>query len=618
MNLAGEVRHSRVVLFWVGLLSGVINLLALTGSLYMLQVYDRVIPSRSIPTLIGFTVIMVGFFVAFGLLSLVRERIMERLSLRIDRVLRERVFKAVLLLRLRARASPNGMQPVRDLDQLRTYMTSGGPTALFDLPWMPVYILMIYLLHPWLGHLAVFGAILLGGLAVAVEYRSREPTRTAMTSLTIRHNFAEAGRRNAESIHAMGMGRRLARVWTRLSKDYLWHQTEAVSAGSGLSTLSRVLRLVLQSAVLGLGAFLVILGEASAGVIIAASIAMARALAPVETAIGNWRGFLSARQSKERLLRLLNSLPDDVPVVGLPRPRQSLDVLALSVAVPGETQPIIHNISFALKAGAGLGIIGLSGCGKSTLARALVGVWQPLPQRGSVRLDGATLDQYDPEALGRDIGYLPQDIELLDGTVSENISRFDPERTSDAVIKAAKLAGVHEKILELPGGYEARLGEDAEKLSGGERQRVGIARALYGDPFLVVLDEPNSNLDGLAEEALTGAIRSVRARGGIAVVVAHRRSALAALDTILELAKGQVKALGPKSEVLQQLMRMPNAPPPAATGAPLAPQLLPQSSAAQSQASSDQPRQTFSLPTLQLQSQASAKPSAPDKPTDKS
>ncbi len=554
-DLASEFRHNRWVLFCVALLSGVINLLALTGSLYMLQVYDRVIPSRSLPTLIGFTVIMIGFFTAFGLLVLVRERIMERLSLRIDRVLRERVFKAVLMLRLRAKASPVGMQPVRDLDQIRTYLTSGGPTALFDLPWMPLYIIMIYLLHPWLGHLAVIGAVILGLLAVAVELRSRGPTQAAMGTMAARQNFAEAGRRNAEAIEAMGMGGRLAAQWSELSKTYLWHQTKAVSAGSGLGTLSKVLRLVLQSAVLGLGALLVIMGEASAGIIIAASIATARALAPVETAIANWRGFVGMRQAKDRLTRLLSSLPDDAAVIGLPRPTKSLEVQGLSVGPPGERQPIIQNVSFSLAAGAGLGIIGMSGCGKSTLARALVGVWLPLPQRGTIRLDGATIDQYANEALGRDIGYLPQDIELFEGTVADNIARFDSRKTADSVIKAATLAGVHETILKLENGYETRIGEDGAKLSGGERQRIGIARAMYGDPFLVVLDEPNSSLDGKGEVALTEAIRSVRARGGIAVVIAHRRSALAALDLILEMANGQVRAFGPKNDVLNQLMK---------------------------------------------------------------
>ena len=554
-DIASEIQHSRGVLLFVAMLSGVTNLLALTGSMYMLQVYDRVIPSRSIPTLIGFTTIMIAFFLAFGLLVLVRERIMERLSLRIDRVLRERVFKAVLMLRLRAKPTPGGMQPVRDLDTVRTYMTSGGPTALFDLPWMPLYIIMIYLLHPWLGHLAVVGAVILAGLAIAMEFRTRGPTQGAMASMAARQNFAEAGRRNAEAIEAMGMGARLAAQWSELSKAYLWHQTKAVSAGSGLGTTTKVLRLVLQSAVLGLGALLVIQGEASSGVIIAASIATARALAPVESAIANWRGFVGARQAKDRLTRLLSNLPDEAAVIGLPRPVKTLDVQGLFVGPPGDRQAIIQNVSFTLKAGAGLGIIGMSGCGKSTLARSLVGVWQPMPQRGTIRLDGATLDQYANAELGRDIGYLPQDIELFEGTVAENISRFDPKRTGEAVIHAAKLAGVHDMILRFENGYETKIGEDGAKLSGGERQRIGIARALYGDPFLVVLDEPNSNLDGKGEAALTEAINAVRARGGIAVVIAHRRSALAALDQVLEMANGQVRAFGPKNDVLKQLMK---------------------------------------------------------------
>jgi ATP-binding cassette subfamily C protein len=545
----------RGALLGVGLFSAVINVLALTGSLYMLQLYDRVIPSHSVPTLVGLSILMLLLYAGFGLFDLLRARLLSRIGVRVERALRDRVLGAVLLSPLRTRQDGDGLQPVRDLDQVRGFLSGQGPIALFDLPWMPFYLGLVFLLHPWLGVLGATGAILLLGLTVLTEMRGRSPMRSSSASLAARQAFGEASRRNAEAVHALGMGGRVQSLWGRLNEIHLSHQLDAGDVTATYGTLSRVLRTVLQSAVLGLGAYLVISGEATAGVMIAASILVARALAPIEIAIANWRGFIAARHSLARLSRLLAALPARKPVMQLPPPARSLDVEGLFAAAPGQQRPILHAVSFSLEAGAGLGVIGPSASGKSTLARALVGAWLPL--RGTVRLDRAALDQWGAEALGRHIGYLPQGIELFDGTVAENIARFDPHASSESIIAAARAAGVHDMIVSLPEGYETVIGEGGDILSAGQRQRVALARALYGDPFLVVLDEPNSNLDAEGEAALAQAIKSVRARGGIAIVIAHRPSALGALDEVLVLSGGQVRAFGPKDEVLNRHARYP-------------------------------------------------------------
>jgi ATP-binding cassette subfamily C protein len=368
-----------------------------------------------------------------------------------------------------------------------------------------------------------------------------------------RHAFGEAGRRNAEVVRALGMGRQLAARWSRQTERHLAGQIEVTDVTAFYGTLSKVLRLVLQSAVLGLGAYLVIIGQGSAGVMIAASILTSRALAPIEIAIANWRGFLAARQSAARLAGLLAPQSPNTAAMALPMPCKSLAAEGVWIAAPGQQTPIVQNLAFALQAGAGLGVLGPSASGKSTLVRALVGAWAPL--RGKIRLDGAELGRWPPEALGPRIGYLPQDIELFDGTVAENIARFDVAAPSERIIAAAERAGVHDMILALPDGYDTRIGEDGASLSAGQRQRIALARALYGDPFLVVLDEPNSNLDAEGETALIAAIQSVRARGGIAIVVAHRPSALAALDQLLVMGNGQMQAFGPKDEVLRQVLQ---------------------------------------------------------------
>jgi PrtD family type I secretion system ABC transporter len=554
-SVASAVRRNYASFLGIGLFSGLINILALTGSLYMLQVYDRVLPSHSVPTLVALTILMVVLYSGHGLLDLIRTRIMARIGLKIDASLRAKIFAAVLILPLRLPGDRHGLQPVRDLDQIRAFLSSLGPTALFDMPWIPLYLAVVFILHPLLGLFAAAGALVLVCVTVMTEVRSSEPMQSAAASGNLRVQFGEAARRNAEAIQAMGMGARADAIWRELNGRYLADQLAASDAMSGMGTFSKILRMLLQSGILGLGAYLAVRGEVTAGVIIAASITMSRALAPIELAIAHWRGFLAARQGYKRLKLLFKDMPDNPAVMALPRPNKVLQVEGLAVAAPGTMQPIVQGISFTLQAGSGLGIIGPSASGKTTLARALVGAWAPMPRGGTVRLDGAALDQYGGLALGQDIGYLPQTIELFDATVAQNIARLDSEASSEAVIKAATLAGVHEMILRLPEGYNTRTGEAGCALSAGQRQRLALARALYCDPFLVVLDEPNANLDSAGDAALAEAIRSVRARNGVVVVIAHRPAALANVDLVMAMAQGRVQAFGPKEEVLRKVLQ---------------------------------------------------------------
>lgn len=558
---AADVTRSREVLaaIWrcrslflgVGLFTALINVLALTGSLYMLQIYDRVIPSHSTPTLVGMTVLMLGLYIGYGILDFIRSRVMVRVGLRVEKQLRERVFACVQELPLRLRPSADPMLPLRDLDRVRSFLSGTGPAALFDVPWMPMYLGLVYALHPWLGMLAFAGALVLVGLTTATEYRSRRPMAKAARSGSEREATAEAARRNAEAARAMGFAGNARQAWMRANNAHLHDQTVAADATMGLAAVSRVFRLLLQSAVLGLGAWLVIRGEASGGVMIAASILSSRALAPIEIAIANWRGFVAARQAGIRLGKLLSTLPDRPPPMPLPRPSKRLSVEGLWVAPPGSTSPVLQNVSFALDAGAGLGIVGPSASGKTSLARALVGIWDPLPHRGAIRLDGATINQWDSDVLGRYVGYLPQDLQLFEGSIKSNICRQDAEASSEAIIDAARAAGAHDLIVRMPNGYDTQVGDGGSALSAGQRQRIALARALYGDPFLIVLDEPNSNLDAEGEMALARAIALARSRGAIVIVIAHRPSALASIDQVLVLAGGQVRAFGPKDQVLR-------------------------------------------------------------------
>ena len=562
MAVASGVRHSelgdalrtcRNAFIGVGVMSCAINVLYLTGSIFMLEVYDRVLPSRSVPTLIGLAILAGGMYLAQGILDLIRGRILGRIGTALDEILNRRVFDAMVRLPLIMGARNEGLQPLRDLDAVRSFLSGMGPGAFFDLPWLPFYLAICFAFHFMIGVTALVGAIILVGLTLATEYMSREPAQQATGLAARRNDLAATSRRNAEVVVAMGMSERLTSRWSAANEKYLAGHQRASDVAGGLGAISKVLRMTLQSAVLGVGAYLVIHQEATAGVIIAGSILSARALAPVDLAIAHWRSFVAARQSWHRLNRLLEQLPVRSAQTLLQDPSSRLSVETISIVPPGDQKIIVQEVSFALEAGHGLGIIGPSGSGKSSLVRTLVGVWQPF--RGKVRLDGAALDQWSPDVLGRHIGYLPQDVELFAGTVAQNISRFDPDASSDGIIAAAKEAGVHQLIIKMRDGYDTQVGEQGTALSAGQAQRVALARALYGEPFLIVLDEPNSNLDTEGDEALTRAIRGARERGAIVVVVAHRPVGIEAVDQLLVLKDGRVQAFGPKETVLGQVIQ---------------------------------------------------------------
>jgi PrtD family type I secretion system ABC transporter len=552
-ELAAALSSCRDAFIGIGLISAMSNLLMLTGAMFMLEIYDRVLPSRSVPTLVGLATLAAGLYAAQGILDLIRGRILVRIGGALDETLSGRIYDTILKLPLLIGYQRDGLQPLRDLDSVRSFLSSPGPISLYDLPWMPVFLGVCYFFHPWIGLTALGGAVVLVLLTLLTEFLTRAPTAEAALLAATRNGLAESGRRNAEALVAMGMVGRMAARWGEANRKYMGSHRRASDVGGGFAAISKVLRLLLQSAVLGVGAYLVILEQATAGIIIAGSILAARALAPVDLAIANWKGFVAARQSWARLSKLLTLLPVGTAPMQLLDPAKVLTVENVSVAAPQQQKLIVQDVSLTMRSGHGLGIIGPSASGKSSLVRSIVGVWRPV--RGRVSLDGAALDQWDPEALGRHVGYLPQDVELIAGTVAENISRFEPEADPRAIIAAAQAAGVHELILNLPDGYDTPIGEQGTALSAGQRQRVALARALYRDPFLVVLDEPSSNLDAAGEEALTEAILGVRSRGGIVIVVAHRPSALSAVDHLLVMNQGRAQAFGPKDQVAAKMVR---------------------------------------------------------------
>jgi len=557
-GLAETLGRYRTALLGVFMFSAMINMLMLTGPLFMLQVYDRVLPSRSIPTLVGLAILAAALFSFQAILDATRGRVLHRIGASLSEDLVGRAYNAVLRLPLVSRGGGDGLQPVRDLDKMHQFLASPGPGALFDLPWMPFYVAICFLFHPYIGIAAAVGATILITLTLIAEFTTRAPTRTAVELGAKRNALLESSRRNAEVMHAMGMAPRFSANFGTVNSDFLKSHQRAADRAGVLSAMSRLTRLLLQSCVLGLGAYLVINHEATAGIIIASSILVSRALAPVELAIGNWKNFVAARQARKRLHDLMVMLPERKEPLALPKPKSALAVESVTAVPPGTQRIVLQDASFALGGGQGLGIIGPSASGKSSLARLIVGVWSPA--RGKVRLDGAALDQWAPEVLGQHLGYLPQTVELFDGSVAENIARFEREPDAKAIIGAAKVAGVHDLIVKLPEGYETNIGDSGANLSAGQRQRLALARALYRDPFLVVLDEPNSNLDSEGEEALTAAILNVRARGGIVIVIAHRASVLSSVDHVLVLNQGRQQAFGPRDEVLRSVVRPTTAP----------------------------------------------------------
>lgn len=549
-----ELRASARRLGAVAIFSGVINLLMLSGSLFMLQVYDRVLPSRNVATLVGLSAIVLVAYLFQAYFEAARSRMLSRIGTLFDVSLQKRIYLALATLPLRGAKAMIAQQPLRDLDQIRIFMSGIGPTAFLDMPWIPVFVIALFIFHPAIGLVAMLGAAIIIALTVAAERRGRAATKFSMQCSAQRQIFADATRQNAEAIRALGMTGRLTERWREANEHFLRQNFVAADVYANIGAAAKVVRYALQSAVLGTGAYLVINEQASGGIMIASSIMMGRALAPIEIALSNWKQLVSARQGIDRLRDILSTVPAPVTAaVELPHPKQSLSVENMTVAVPGSARVVLSNISFKLTAGMGLALLGPSAAGKSSLARALLGIWPA--SEGVVRLDGAALDQWAPDKLGRHVGYLPQDVALFDGTVAENIARFDESATSDAVLGAAQVAGAHEMILSLPEGYSTKLGERGSCLSAGQRQRVGLARALYGDPFLVVLDEPNANLDHDGEAALIRAIQTLRKNKRIVIMVSHRPEALAALDMAAVLRQGRMVAFGPRDQLFARVAR---------------------------------------------------------------
>ncbi|MBK5265671.1 MAG: type I secretion system permease/ATPase [Alphaproteobacteria bacterium] len=547
-RIAAILKKSKSAFIGIFVLSAALNVLLLGGAIYMMMVYDIVLPAGSLPTLAGLLMLVILVYLFQGVIDVIRTRLLSRVSATIDHDLSGEIFQLVQQFSIERPGQGESLQPIRDLDQIRNFLSSGGPLAFADLPWMAFFIVVLMLLHWALGVTVLIGGLVLLSLAIAADRLTRVPTQAANQCAGLRLAVAETSRRHAEVLKAMAMGTHLQRHWTAYSRRFLETQQSMADTAATLGGASKMFRMLLQSLVLTVGAILVIDGKATGGIIFASSILASRALAPVEQAIGNWRGLTAARQSWRRLEGHLSLLRHEVDRLDLPMPCQDLRIENLAIAPPGVTQLTLAGISFRLAAGEAMGIIGPSGSGKSTLVRALAGVWPAV--HGHIRLDGATLDQYSSEKRGRAIGYLPQNVELLDGSISDNIARFTPDAATTDIIAAAEMADVHEMIKRMPQGYGSPVGPNGAFLSAGQRQRIALARALYGDPFLLVLDEPNSNLDPDGEAALMTAVDAVRARGGIVLLVAHRRSILSSVNLILHLSGGRAKAIGPREKLL--------------------------------------------------------------------
>jgi ATP-binding cassette subfamily C protein EexD len=533
-----------------GFFSLFVNLLLLLPAIYMLQVYDRVLTSGSESTLIMLTLIAIFLFIVMGGLEWVRSQILIVASSRLDLLLGDRVFDSVFLQTLASGGKVATAQPLGDLQQLRQFLTGPGLFAFFDAPWLPIYIAVMFLFHPLFGVVAVLSAFVLIGLALWNEFATRGDLKEANSKALESSNHTQRSLRNVEAIEAMGMLPRLRSRWRARQNELLTLQTRASHKGGLISAVSKTFRISIQTLILGLGAYLAIRREISSGVVIAGSILLGRALAPLDQMIGTWRGFLSARESYLRLDRLLEALPARSAPMSLPAPRGELSVEKLVVTPPGAPAPVIRGISLLVEPGSQLAIVGPSAAGKSTLARALLGIYKPAS--GTVRLDGAEIDQWDRGTLGKHIGYLPQDVELLDGTAGENIARFG-DLDADKVVAAAEAAGVHQMILRLPEGYDTQLVGNV--LSAGQRQRIGLARALYGDPQLIVLDEPNSNLDQDGEAALAKTLADLKRAGRTVVVITHRMNILSLADKILLMGDGQIAIYGARDKVLAALQQ---------------------------------------------------------------
>lgn len=547
-------RRANRSLFWaVGIFSVFVNLLMLTGPLYMLQVYDRVLGSGSKETLLALSVLVAFLFAMMGLLDYARGRILARIGARFQASLDRRIFSAVLRANARGRGVEGTESGLRDLESVQRLLTSPVLTAIFDIPWTPVFLAGIFLFHPWLGILAISGGGFLICITVLNQWMTREPVLKANQSAYQANLMAEQLRTESELVQSLGMQGAVFERWNAARSTALAASIAASDSGGKFTILTKTFRMFLQSAMLGLGAYLVLQNELSAGAMIAGSILMGRALAPIEQSIGQWALVQAASKGWSNLANLLDKIPVESQRTALPKPRAMLTVNQVTVVPPGHQQASLRSVSFTLKPGQALGVIGPSGAGKTTLARAITGVWPAAG--GKIRLDGAALDQYDPDILGQHIGYLPQRVQLFDGTIAENIARLSMNPDDAAIVKAAKKAAAHDMILGFPDGYDTRVSANGGRLSGGQLQRIGLARAMYGDPVILVLDEPNSNLDNTGSQALNTAIRQMKSEGGAVMIMAHRPAAIQECDLLIVLEGGALKAFGPKDDVMREMVK---------------------------------------------------------------
>ena len=551
-ELRAARKKSRALYWAVGIFSFFANLLMLTGPLYMLQVYDRVLGSRSEETLIALSLLVLFLYGTMGVLDYTRGRIMGRVAARFQDTLDRRVFEATLRKASRTPGNPP-QTGLADLEAVQRLMSSPALMAGFDIPWTPIFLAGIFIFHPLLGALAVAGGLLLIAITVLNQITTRRPLmRSAGAGLTAQ-TMSEQLRTEAETVRALGMQEAAFSRWQQARSIALEDGIKSADLGGTFQSMTKTLRLFLQSAMLGLGAFLVLRGELTPGAMIAGSILLGRALAPIEQTIGQWPLIQRAHKGWGDLGALLSEIPAEKPRTPLPRPKAAVQVQQATVVPPGGAQAALRMLSFTLKPGQACGVIGPSGAGKSTLARALTGVWGLAS--GTIRLDGASLDNYDPDVLGALVGYLPQRVQLFDGTIAENIARLSPEPNAEQVVAAAKKADAHQMILNLPDGYDTRVASVGGRLSGGQIQRIGLARAMYGDPVLLILDEPNSNLDNEGSQALNAAIRQLKADGASVLIMAHRPSAIAECEMLLMIENGVLRAFGPKDEVLQSVVQ---------------------------------------------------------------
>lgn len=551
-SLQAALKACRGSFISVGIFSLFVNALMLVPTFYMLQVYGRVVTSGSISTLVMLTIIMSILVITSGSLEWIRSRIMVRVSTKLDVLLSRDVYKASFKRALESGGMDASAQPLNDLTNLRQFITGNGLFAFFDAPWLPIYIAVMFMFHPYYGWVAIASAIILLILAYANEKVTGKALGDANKENIAATLHTTKNLRNAEVIESMGMLSTLIGRWSLRQRKVLLLQSQASDKGGVVSALSKTFRTLVQSLILGLGAYLAVNHEISAGLVIAGSILLGRALAPIDLIIGSWKGFINARSQYNRLNEIMDKQKSEPERMPLPAPEGHVLVENLVIGAPGAKTPILRGIGFGVPAGTVVGIIGPSASGKSTLARALMGVW--VPQHGTVRLDGADINNWDREQLGPYIGYLPQDIELFEGSISDNIARFskvDPEK----VVQAAQIAGVHEMILLLPQGYDTVIGSDGVNLSGGQRQRVGLARAIYGSPRLILLDEPNSNLDEVGERALASAIQQLKATGATIFVITHRTTILSQLDRLLVMKDGAITMYGPRDQVMEELQK---------------------------------------------------------------